>query len=57
MEEGTVLAWLKHQGERVAQGEPLVQIDTGKAEGDVEAAPSGLLHTIAERAHAQAHPR
>lgn len=46
MEEGTVLTWLKRQGERVAQGEPLAQIETDKVICDLEASHSGLLHTI-----------
>ncbi|MBI3325514.1 MAG: 2-oxo acid dehydrogenase subunit E2 [Nitrospinae bacterium] len=50
MEEGTVLTWLKREGERVAQGEPLVQIETDKVVCDVEASASGFLHTIVARA-------
>jgi pyruvate dehydrogenase E2 component (dihydrolipoamide acetyltransferase) len=46
MEEGTVLTWLKHPGERVSRGEPLVQIETDKVVCDIEASQSGLLHTV-----------
>jgi pyruvate dehydrogenase E2 component (dihydrolipoamide acetyltransferase) len=46
MEEGTVLTWLKHAGERVSRGEPLVQIETDKVVCDIEASQSGLLHTL-----------
>ena len=49
MEEGTVLTWLKGQGEQVAQGEPLVQIETDKVVCDIEASHAGLLHTILAR--------
>ncbi len=49
MEEGTVLTWLKQQGERVARGEPLVQIETDKVVCDIEAVQSGLLHSILAR--------
>jgi pyruvate dehydrogenase E2 component (dihydrolipoamide acetyltransferase) len=49
MEEGTILTWLKREGERVRQGEPLVQIETDKVVCDLEAAQSGLLHTIVAR--------
>jgi pyruvate dehydrogenase E2 component (dihydrolipoamide acetyltransferase) len=49
MEEGTVLTWLKRQGERVTRGEPLVQIETDKVVCDIEASQSGLLHTILAR--------
>jgi pyruvate dehydrogenase E2 component (dihydrolipoamide acetyltransferase) len=46
MEEGTVLTWLKREGEQVSRGEPLVQIETDKVVCDLEASQSGLLHTI-----------
>jgi pyruvate dehydrogenase E2 component (dihydrolipoamide acetyltransferase) len=49
MEEGTVLTWLKRQGEQVTRGEPLVQIETDKVVCDIEASQSGLLHTILAR--------
>ena len=49
MEEGTVLTWLKRPGERVTQGEPLVQIETDKVVCDIEASQSGLLHTTLAR--------
>jgi pyruvate dehydrogenase E2 component (dihydrolipoamide acetyltransferase) len=49
MEEGTVLTWLKRQGERVTPGEPLVQIETDKVVCDIEASQPGLLHTILAR--------
>jgi pyruvate dehydrogenase E2 component (dihydrolipoamide acetyltransferase) len=49
MEEGTVLTWLKRQGERVTAGEPLVQIETDKVVCDIEASQPGLLHTILAR--------
>ena len=46
MEEGTVLTWLKHPGEPVTHGEPLVQIETDKVVCDIEASQSGLLHSV-----------
>lgn len=47
MEEGTVLKWLKADGEAVAKGEPLVEIETDKATMTVEAPESGTLRIIA----------
>jgi pyruvate dehydrogenase E2 component (dihydrolipoamide acetyltransferase) len=49
MEEGTVLMWLKHPGERVTRGEPLVQIETDKVVCDIEVSQSGLLHSLLAR--------
>ncbi|MBL6633546.1 MAG: 2-oxo acid dehydrogenase subunit E2 [Thermoleophilia bacterium] len=47
MEEGTVLRWLKADGDAVAKGEPLVEIETDKATMTVEAPESGTLRIIA----------
>lgn len=47
MEEGTVLRWLKADGDAVAKGEPLVEIETDKATMTVEAPESGALRIIA----------
>lgn len=47
MEEGTVLKWLKADGDAVAKGEPLVEIETDKATMTVEAPESGTLRIIA----------
>lgn len=46
IEEGTVVRWLKREGETVTQGEPLVEIETAKATQEVEAPASGTLVRI-----------
>ncbi len=46
IEEGTVTRWLKAVGDRVAQGEPLVEIETAKATQEVESPASGTLVKI-----------
>jgi pyruvate/2-oxoglutarate dehydrogenase complex dihydrolipoamide acyltransferase (E2) component len=46
IEEGTVLRWLKAEGEAVKQGEPLVEIETAKATQEVESPVSGMLTKI-----------
>lgn len=46
IEEGTVLQWLKAEGDRVTQGEPIVEIETAKATQEVEAPVSGRLAKI-----------
>jgi pyruvate dehydrogenase E2 component (dihydrolipoamide acetyltransferase) len=46
MEEGTVLKWLKNEGDYVQQGEPLFEVETDKAVMEVEAFVSGVLSTI-----------
>ena len=48
MEEGTVLQWLKQDGDEVAKGEPLVEIETDKANMMVEAPDSGQLQIVAQ---------
>src|SRR5580704_18610748 len=47
MEEGTVLRWLKRDGERVRRGEELVGIETDKAAMTYESDRDGVLSTIA----------
>ena len=47
MEAGTIVKWLKSEGERVEKGEPLFEVDTDKATQEVEAEASGVLLKIA----------
>ncbi len=50
MEEATVVAWLKKQGEAFAEGDPLYQIETDKVTYDVEAPYAGDLVEIRAQA-------
>ena len=43
MESGVLCAWLKEEGESVAGGEPLFEIETNKVVNQVEATISGVL--------------
>jgi pyruvate dehydrogenase E2 component (dihydrolipoamide acetyltransferase) len=47
MEAGTIVRWLKSEGEAVAKGEPLYELDTDKVTQEVEAEASGVLLKIA----------
>ena len=47
MEEGTILRWLKHDGDQVRRGEELVEIETDKAAMTYESDSEGTLRTIA----------
>src|SRR5438874_3345927 len=46
METGKILRWLKKEGEEVKKGEPLVEIESDKANIEVEAYASGKLSKI-----------
>ena len=46
MEEGTIIKWLKAEGDVVEQGEPLLEILTDKVNMEVEAQVSGTLLRI-----------
>ncbi len=46
IEEGTVVRWLKSEGDRVKQGETIVEIETAKAVQEVEAPVGGRLAKI-----------
>jgi pyruvate dehydrogenase E2 component (dihydrolipoamide acetyltransferase) len=47
MEEGTILTWLKADGERVEAGDELLEIETDKATMTHQAEASGVLHILA----------
>jgi pyruvate dehydrogenase E2 component (dihydrolipoamide acetyltransferase) len=47
MEEGTILRWLKQDGEHVECGEELVEIETDKATMSYESDQEGVLRTLA----------
>src|ERR1043165_10279473 len=48
MEEGTILKWLKSDGDEVSKGEELVEIETDKANMTYEADESGTLEIVAQ---------
>ena len=46
MEEGTLLSWLKGEGEYVSKGESLIEIETDKTAAEIEAPGDGYLRKI-----------
>ena len=46
METGKIIRWLRREGEEVKKGEPLVEIESDKANIEVEAYASGRLSKI-----------
>jgi len=46
MEEGTLVRWLKQEGDAVQEGEPIAEIATDKATVEIEAPSSGVLRGI-----------
>src|SRR5436853_4372278 len=47
MESGTIVKWLKSEGDAVKKGEPLYELDTDKVTQEVEAPLDGFLLKIA----------
>ena len=45
-EKGTLLSWLKAEGQSVTKGEPLMEIETDKATVEIEAPASGILTNV-----------
>src|SRR5829696_7435746 len=43
MEEGTLLKWLKSEGEEVSEGDPIAEIETDKVTMELEAEDAGTL--------------
>jgi pyruvate/2-oxoglutarate dehydrogenase complex dihydrolipoamide acyltransferase (E2) component len=46
LEEGVVSRWLKRPGDRVARGEPLVEIETDKVNSEIESPYDGVLAEV-----------
>jgi pyruvate dehydrogenase E2 component (dihydrolipoamide acetyltransferase) len=46
MEYGTVLRWLKGEGDTVAEGEALVEIEAEKANHELESPVSGRIESL-----------
>jgi len=46
MEEGIILKWLKKEGESVKQGEIIAEVQTDKADMELEAYDTGVLRKI-----------
>ena len=46
MADGTIVRWLKQEGEAVMEGEPLVEVEAAKVTSEVEAEVSGVLTRI-----------
>jgi len=46
MQEGTILRWLKREGDAVRRGEIIAEIETDKANVEIEAYESGILRRI-----------
>ena len=46
MEEGTLVAWRKKEGERVEAGEIIAEVETEKITNELEAPASGVISRI-----------
>jgi pyruvate dehydrogenase E2 component (dihydrolipoamide acetyltransferase) len=46
MQDGTVVKWLKNEGDPIEQGEPMVEIETAKLTSEMESTTSGVLAHI-----------
>ena len=46
MQEGKIVRWLKKEGERVTKGEIIAEVETDKADIEMEAYASGVVRKI-----------
>ncbi len=46
MQDGTIVRWLKQEGDTVAEGEPIVEVETAKLQTELESTASGVLSRI-----------
>jgi pyruvate dehydrogenase E2 component (dihydrolipoamide acetyltransferase) len=49
-EEGEVVNWLVKEGDEVAEGQPIVEVETDKTTVELEATASGVVGRIVRRA-------
>jgi pyruvate dehydrogenase E2 component (dihydrolipoamide acetyltransferase) len=50
METGKIVSWLKDIGDRVERGEPIAEVETDKANVEMEAHASGTLVEVTQGA-------
>ena len=43
MQDGTIVKWLKQEGDSVEEGEPIVEVETAKIQTELESTVSGIL--------------
>ena len=43
MQDGTIVKWLKQEGDPVVEGEPIVEVETAKIQTELESTASGIL--------------
>ncbi len=46
MTEGTIVKWLKKEGDAIKEGEPLVEVETAKIDTELESIASGIVAHI-----------
>ncbi len=46
MQDGTIVRWLKQEGDPVAEGEPIVEVETAKLQTELESTAAGILSRI-----------
>lgn len=56
MEEGTIVSWLKQEGEEVKIGEPILEITTDKVNMEIESEGEGILAAIIHKEEGEVLP-
>ena len=46
MEDGTLTRWLVNEGDEIAEGQPLVEVETAKINSELESPASGIVYHI-----------
>ena len=46
MQDGTIVRWLKQEGDTIEEGEPIVEVETAKLQTELESTASGILSRI-----------
>lgn len=56
MEEAVLVSWLKKVGDTIIEGDAIAEIETDKADGDVECPVSGVIEELLVEAGSQVEP-
>lgn len=56
MDEAVLVTWLKEVGDEVAEGEAIAEVETDKADAELEAPGSGVLREITVSAGSNVAP-
>lgn len=56
MDEAVLVTWLKHEGDEVAEGDAIAEIETDKADSELASPATGVMRDVSVAEGAQVGP-